>query len=223
MYRLIALLVLLFSFGVQATEPLRYVGVPVFYSKFVPKIAPCTYSKEASFGFCGWALYPEEGEIGVTTMDAKVKEAFFVRLYDEVLCIDGKCATNYTEPRGEFEDTGTAYWYIPKGFYLTKLNGQITAVKYGNGAQANKYPIRAVKILPEYNDMPDGVYVPEDQDNLTYEVWCNAGDDCSYMGRVMSFTDLRNYIPNRMTLYCDNRFCYNEDQRVAGINPKSTL
>lgn len=222
MYRLIALLVLLFSFSVQAAEPLRYVGVPVFYSKFVPKIAPCTFEKNASFGFCGWALYPEEGEIGVATMQGDVKDAFFVRLYDEVLCIEGKCATNYGEPRGKFEDKGTGYWYIPKGFYLTKLNDQITAVKYGNGPQANQYPIRAIKVLPEYNDMPDGVYVPEDKDSLSYDVWCNAGNECSYMGRVMSFTDLKKYIPNRMTLYCTDHFCYTPEDRVAGINPKTS-
>jgi hypothetical protein len=222
-YRLIALLVLLFSFGVQAAEPLRYVGVPVFYSKFVPKLAPCTFNPGSSYGFCGWMLYPEEGEVGVATMDNKVKEAFFIRLYDEVVCVNAVCATNYGEPRGAIDGKGTSYWYVPKGFYLVKLAGAINAVKYGNGPLADKYPIRAVKILPEYNDMPDGKYVPEDEDSLSYDVWCNAGNECSYMGRIMTFTDLRKYIPPRMTLYCDKRFCFNEDQRIAGINPKSTL
>lgn len=223
MYRLIALLVMLFSFGVQATEPLRYVGIPVFYSKFTPKVAPCTYNPITKYGFCGWMFYPEEGEVGVTTMSGDIKESFFIRLYDEVLCDPEKCATNFDEPRGELIGIKTSYWYIPKGFYLTRILGQITAVKYGNGPLADKYPIRAVKILPEYNDMPDGKYVPEDEDSLTYDVWCNAANECSYMGRIMPYTDLRKYIPPRMTLYCDNRFCFNEDQRVAGINPKSTL
>lgn len=215
--------IMLFASITQAAEPLRWVGVPVFYSKFIPKVAQCEYTTEARYGFCGWALYPEEGELGVTSFDGQVKEAFLVRFYDEITCVKGKCESNYGEPRGQSSNLTTSYWYIPKGFYLTELNGIATAVKYGNGPQASKYPIRAVKILPEYNDYPDGQYVPEESERLLYDVWCNDGNMCSYMGRELTFNNLRKYIPARLTTRCNNQFCYNEQNRVAGINPKSLI
>lgn len=214
-------LVMLFASITQAAEPLRWVGVPVFYSKFVPKLAPCTYNAETQYGFCGWPNYPEEGELGVATMDDTTKEAFVVRLYDEVLCVADKCASSYGEPRGSLPTTKPQYWYIPKGFYLTELNGAPTAVKYGNGPLQREYPIRAVKQLPAYPDVPDGVSIPESQDALTYDVWCNVGLECSYMGRVFTYTELERLIPKRLTHNCNGVFCFTPEGRVAGLDPKA--
>lgn len=223
MNRLVLFLSLLMcAFVTHAAEPLRYVGVPVFYSKFLPKLAPCVYTEEARYGFCGWRNYPEDGQLGVTSVeDQPSKAAYTYKLYDEVVCINGVCKTNYGEPRGAIELQKTTYWYIPLGFYLTEFNGAIRAIKYGNGPLADKYPIRAVKLLPEYDELPDGVYVPMEEDWDVYDVWCNAADECSYMGRVMLFDKLRNWIPKRLSYNCDGRFCYHENGRVVGIDPKS--
>jgi len=222
--RVLALIAMLFICAVSyAAEPLRYVGVPVFYSKFVPKLAHCTYNEKVQYGFCGWANYPEEGEVGVTTTSGDVTEAFNVRLYDEVVCIGTICQTNYGESRGYTESNEVSYWYIPKGFYLATLSGETTAVKYGNGPRASSYPIRGVKILPEYNDVPDGEYIPEEQAEGVYYVHCNPALDCEYMGRVMPFTELKRYISTVMTVNCDKFFCYNPEQQIVGINPKTPL
>lgn len=218
---IIGFILAFFALTVSAAEPLRWVGVPVFYSKFVPKIAPCTYDADAQYGFCGWKNYPEDGEIGVATMTGDVKESYKFRLYDEVLCVAGKCATSFGEPRGALPEDQAQYWYIPKGFYLTTLNGVTTAVKYGNGPLGNKYPIRAVKELPAYPDVPDGISVPEAQDALVYDVWCNVAQECSYMGREFSYKELSRLIPKRLTTNCDSAFCFTPEGRVAGLNPKA--
>lgn len=219
---IITLLLMAIGTITHAADPLRWVGVPVFYSKYLPKVAPCTYTDEARYGFCGWKLYPEDGQIGVTSVeDHPSKVSFTYKLYDEVVCIDGVCKTNYGEPRGRLESTKTTYWYIPLGFYLFEYDGAIRAVKYGNGPLARTYPIRAVKLLPEYAELPDGEYIPMEEDWDVYDVWCNDANECSYMGRVMLFDNLRNWIPKRLSFKCDGRFCYHENGRVAGIDPKA--
>lgn len=220
MRALVLVAMLMMSWFAQA-EPLRYVGVPVFYSKYLPKVAPCTYDDKSRYGFCGWANYPEEGEVGVTTMSGGVKESFITRLYDEVVCVGQICTSNYGEGRGSTESNEVTYWYIPKGFYLTTLSGVITAVKFGNGPRASSYPIRDVKILPEYNDVPDGEYIPESHESDVYNVHCNPAMECEYLGRPMSFTDLKRYIPPVMTTNCGEAFCYNADGAVVGINKKA--
>lgn len=200
-------------------EPMRYLGVPVFYSKFVPKIAPCTINIPANYAFCGWANYPEEGEVGVTTASGK-KEGWNIRLYDEVVCISGMCDTNYGEGRGSVLEPGVTYWYIPKGFYLTTLAGKTTAVKYGNGPEAKTFPIRDVVELPaEYNDQPDGTFEPVREG--TYHVTCNPAKECNYLGRVFNYADLKQYIPPVLSTYCDLLFCYNPQQQIVGTNPKA--
>lgn len=218
---ILALLVMLVSITTQAADPLRWVGVPVFYSKYLPKVAPCTFAPEARYGFCGWRNYPEDGQIGVTSVeDIPAKAAFSFKLYDEIVCVNGECKTNYGEPRGSITAKETSYWYIPLGFYLYDGETGTRAYKYGNGPLANTYPIRGVLMLAKYPEEPDGVYVPIDKDWDVYDVWCNASDECSYMGRVMMFDKLRTWIPKRLSFKCDARFCYHEDGRVAGINPK---
>lgn len=221
MRALVLVAMLMMSWFAQA-EPLRYVGVPVFYSKYLPKVAPCTYDDKSRYGFCGWANYPEEGEVGVTTQSGDVTEAFFVRLYDEVVCIGQICQTNYGQARGYTDEPldTVSYWYVPKGFYLAPIAGVITAVKFGNGPRALSYPIRGVKILPEYDDRPDGEYIPEEKESDVYNVYCNPALDCEYMGRVFTFEQLRKYIPAIMTTDCGKLFCHNKEGDVVGINPK---
>lgn len=208
---------LAFTSLIAKADPVNYYSVPVYYSKFVPKLATCTVDIPARYGFCGWANYPEEGEIGVT-QNGKT-EGWFVRLYDEVVCIGGHCETNYSEYRGEISDPGVTYWYVPKGFYLAEIAGKTTAIKYGNGPRASVFPIRNVQILPEYVDYPDGQYIPVEKDS-GYQVFCNPAKECSYLGRVFNYADLKQYIPPVLTTRCDPLFCYTDD-RIVGLNPKS--
>lgn len=203
---------------VQA-EPVRYYTTPVFYGKFTPKLAHCTVDAPARYGFCGWPLYAEEGEVGVTGPDGK-PEGVFTRLYDEVVCLDDICETNYSEPRGSIDSKGVTYWYVPKGFYLATLSGKVTAIKYGNGPLARNYPIRDVVLPAGTTDWPDGEFIPV-EDDQTYRVWCNEALECSYMSRVMEYSELKQYIPPVLTTRCDSLFCYDDRTRIVGTNPKS--
>lgn len=216
--RYLILLLVLISGFVNA-DPLRFLGIPVYYSKYVPKIAHCVYTETARYGYCGWTQYPEEGTVGVITKDGTQRKGFHVRLYDEITCIKGKCVSNYGEDRGDIPDINTTYWYIPKGFYLTELSGSVTAVKYGNGPGQKKYPIRDIKLMSELDEQPDGYFIPEANDN-TYSVYCNEAKECTYMGRVFKYEELKEYIPNVLTTDCDSLFCYSPGKRVVGINPK---
>lgn len=208
--------------SVQA-EPLRYLGLPVFYSNFTPKLAPCVVDKETNYNHCGWKRYPEEATVGVATPGPEpFREGYQIELMDSVICVNGNCQTNYGELRGKFEDTsGLQYWYIPKGFYLTKLNGKYTAVKYGNGPQGNLFPIRGVELLP--GEVPDGEFIPEEKERMVYEVSCNAANECSYLGRVMSLWKLQEYLPKALSYTCSDQFCYDPQGKIIGINPKGTI
>uniref|UniRef100_A0AB39CDB2 Uncharacterized protein n=1 Tax=Pseudomonas phage RVTF4 TaxID=3236931 RepID=A0AB39CDB2_9VIRU len=199
-------------------EPVRYYSTPVFYGKYTPKIAHCTVDVPARYGFCGWPLYAEEGEVGVTGTNGP--EGVFTRLYDEVICLGDICETNYSEPRGSIESEGVTYWYVPKGFYLATIAGKVTAVKYGNGPLARNYPIRDVIIPKGSTDWPDGQFIPV-EDDKTYRVWCNEARECSYMSRVMEYSKLKQYIPPVLTIKCDSLFCYDDRDRIVGTNPKT--
>jgi hypothetical protein len=204
---------------VQA-EPMRYLGLPVFYSQFTPKVAHCVEDAESKYNVCGWAKYPELGKLGITTTrEQPYREGYTVELMDAVLCIEGRCATNFNELRGSISKRETGYWYIPKGFYLTDIGGKATAVKYGNGPLASTYPIRNVVLLP--GETPDGLFVPEDQERLVYSVTCNIADECSYLSRVMTLTELTKYIPKRLSTICDLQLCYDPAGKVIGLNPKA--
>lgn len=206
---------------VEATEPQRWVGVPLFYTSFVPKVADCTYNEKATYGNCGWKGYPEEATIGLTTVsESPVIEVIRTRLYTEVTCVKGECKTQFGQPVGEIASKGISYWTIPTGFYLTDLNGKTKAVKFGNGPKANIYPIRGVLILPEYNELPDGVYIPEETERLAFDAYCNPGYDCSYMGKVINYAQLNKYVPKRQSLDCGEQFCYDHLQKVVGLNPR---
>lgn len=209
---------LAFTSLTATADPVRYYTTPVFYGKFVPKVAPCTVNIPTRYGFCGWANYPEEGEVG--TIHDGIKAGVFLRLYDEVVCIDDICETNYDEPRGSIDSKGVTYWYIPKGFYLATIAGKATAVKYGNGPLKRNYPIRDVIIPDGSTDWPDGEFIPV-EDDQTYRVFCNVARECSYMGRVMEYPELKRYVKPVLTTRCDSLFCYDDWERIVGTNPKT--
>lgn len=205
----------------NAGEPQRWVGTPVFYSKFVPKEVTCEYQKAARQGTCGIKGYSETGTVGLTTAEVEPKiEAVQVRLYMEITCVEGKCKTPYGEPAGIVDTQQTSYWTVPTGFYLYPVDGKVKAYKAGNGPLAKDYPIRSVWILPEYNDMPDGYFIPEDKERLTFNVWCNDGNECSYMGKEINYAQLNRYVPKRLSTMCDIRFCYDTNKLIVGLNPK---
>lgn len=206
----------------KATEPQRWVGVPLFYTTMVPKVADCTYDETATYGHCGWKGYPEEATVGLTTVsESPVIEVINTRLYTEVTCVKGVCKTQFGQPVGEVTDKGVSYWTLPTGFYLTELNGKITAVKFGNGPKAKTYPIRDVLLLPEYKELPDGFYIPEETERLAFDAYCNPGNECSYMGKVINYASLNKYVPKRRSMDCDEQFCYINDNEVIGLNPRS--
>lgn len=217
-YAMIFLMFLAMSVG--AVEPQRWVGVPLFYSKFVPKSTDCTLIEGAQQGFCGFSNESDVGVFGLTTIEEQPSiERIESRLFMEVVCITGKCTSPYGEPAGEIADTRTSYWTVPVGWYLTTVDGKVKAFKAGNGPKAKEYPIRNVKILPQY-DKPDGYYIPEEQERLVFRVFCNDGNECSYMGKVINYAQLNKYVPKRLSHICDTRFCYDDKQNVIGLNPR---
>lgn len=214
--------IVLLGYGIfQAVhaDPLRYYGTPVFYGKFTPKVAHCTFDLPSKYGFCGWKEYPDYGVVGMSTMSGK-KKGLQVVLYDEVICDDVLCQTNYSEPRGKIDSKGVSYWYIPKGFYLASINGIPTAVKYGNGPLTQSYPIRDVILPAKTTDYPDGAFIPVDNDD-TYRVFCNPARECSYMGQVMEYPELKQYVAPVLTTRCNDLFCYNDRDQIVGTNPKT--
>lgn len=212
----------LFMYGqANASEPQRWVGVPVFYSKFVPKQVKCSYQKDANQGTCGIESYADVGTVGLTTAEADPKiEEVKIRLYMEVTCVNHQCRSPYGEPAGIVALKETSYWTVPTGFYLYSTADGVTAYKAGNGPLAKDYPIRNVWLLPEYNDVPDGYYLPEESNRLNFQVWCNVADECSYMGKEINYIQLKKYVPKRLSALCDERFCYDPQYSVIGLNPK---
>lgn len=203
-------------------QPEYWVGTPLYYSKYVPKIAPCSYDIDTATGTCGWAKYPDQAVAGTTTLsEDPTKKVYNIRLTTEVTCIEGICKTQYGEPRGVFADDGVSYWTLPVGFYLDKLNNQVTAIKDGNGPLAKQYPIRDVVVVDPVGDPPDGEYVRVSSSEQGYAVYCNNAGECSYQGREITYADLRASIPPVLSTHCDDFLCYNEDGRTVGLNPKS--
>lgn len=202
-------------------EPMQYFGTPIYYSKFVANDFDCTYTPNASFGFCGDARYYEEATVGYTQKDDPNKGVGVpVRLFTEVVCLDTICATNYNEPYGSSAESGVTYWYVPVGFYMDASTGKTRVYKHGTGPRAEYFLMKNIKNVPGYQDPPTGkVLKPKDTLNR-YDVYCNRANECSYMGRIMLASQLQQYIPKVLTTDCDTRFCYNADQTIAGLNPR---
>ena len=207
--------------GKAHAAPLQYFGTPIYYSKFTPNEFDCVYAANASFGFCADARYYEEATIGYTQRnDPNKGEGVPVRLFTEVVCLDTICASNYGEPYGSSVERGVTYWYVPVGFYMDNTSGKTKVYKHGTGPRAEYFLMKNIKAVPGYQDPPVGK-VQKPKDTLDrYDVYCNQADECSYMGRVMSVSQLSKYIPKVMTTHCDRKFCYNSDQTIAGLNPK---
>lgn len=215
------ILTFLTGMSAHAADQYRYVGVPVFYSKFVPKAVDCEYDRKGVQGTCGIKNYPTTGTIGITTVAVTPKaEAVQIRLYMEVVCTKGFCTSPYGEKAGAIQRQETSYWVVPTGFYLHESDGKVKAYKAGNGPLAKDYPIRDVWILPEYDDLPDGYYIPEASNRMTFNVHCNPGNECIYMGKELTYAQLQQYVPKRMSTKCDVRFCYDKENLIVGLNPK---
>lgn len=212
---------LIFWLPTKAAEPERWAGTPVFYTAYTPQVVSCVYDKASSQGSCRIKGYPEEGVVGVTTTAPEAPaHAQEMRLYTEVTCVTGICKTQYGEDAGEVLDHHTQYWTIPVGYYLGQVGNKVIAFKHGNGPQAKKYPIR--NILEIYMDQkPDGYSIPGTVDSLAFDIHCNTGGDCSYMGKEINYAQLNNYVPKRLTMQCDVRFCYDRNQTIAGLNPRT--
>jgi hypothetical protein len=145
-----------------------------------------------------------------------------VSLTQAVTCVSDICNTYYDEPQGSLSDfKGTTYWTVPVGYYLTIMNGEPTAVKYGNGPLADHYPMRDIKIVDKVNDRPDGHYLTLKQTRGTYNVHCNAAGDCSYMGNEVNWTGLPGLIPKVLTANCSKYLCFDPSGRVAGANVRN--
>lgn len=205
-----------------AADQYRYVGTPVFYSKYVPKSVDCLYEVNSKQGSCFIKNYPENGVVGIASTDPIPKtEAVQVRLYMEVVCNKGICTSPYGEKAGTIKAQETSYWTVPTGFYLYSTDDKVKAYKAGNGPLKKEYPIRDVKLLPDmYDDTPDGYYIPEADTRLNFNVYCNAGNDCTYMGKEITYSELQNYVPKRLSHQCDIHFCYDDKQLIVGLNPK---
>lgn len=203
-------------------EPIQYYGTPFFYSKFVADSFDCVYTERVSYGFCGDIKYPEEGVVGYTIKgEPDQGEGAVIRFFQEVICLDGICETNFGERVGSTDVMGTSYWYIPVGFYMDIVNGKTRVFKHGTGPSGSKYQMRNIKDLPEYEDPPRGLVLKYKDTVDRYDVYCNQADECSYMGRIMLASQLHNFIPNVLTHNCSSRFCYNQDGTIAGLNPRA--
>lgn len=206
--------------GVHA-EPVQYFGTPVFYGKYAPDQFKCVYTADHHYGYCGALGSVEEGEVGFTDPNDPSKAVGYVmRLYGEVICTNGKCMSNYGEPLGQITSAETSYWYIPTGYYLTNLGKEYITFKQGTGPLAHVFPMKNVKVLPEYDDPPTGVTEQFKDIRERYDVYCNASLECSYMGRVMMASQLPQYIPKVLTTSCNQLFCFHPDLTIAGLNPK---
>lgn len=201
--------------------PVQYLGTPVFYGKYTSDQVGCVYNQGANYGFCGDIRDPEEGEIGLTNpTEPNRGVGAMIRLFTEVTCVNGKCASNYGEPLGYMANTGTSYWYIPTGYYLSNNGQNILAYRQGTGPRANEFPMAPVKVLDALQDPPRGI-VRHYNDNLErYNVYCNKALECNYMGRVLVASQLHQYIPKVMTHNCGDVFCYHADRTIAGLNPR---
>jgi hypothetical protein len=216
----LALIILGAKINKVEAAPMQYFGTPIYYSKFTPNEFDCVYAKDASFGFCADARYYEEATIGYTkATDPEKGEGVPVRLFTEVVCLDTICASNYNEPYGSSAERGVTYWYVPVGFYMDASTGKTRVYKHGTGPRAEYFLMKGIKLIPGYQDPPVGK-MQKDTPNR-YDVYCNKADECSYMGRIILASQLRNYIPSVLTHNCSGWFCYNPDNTIAGLNPRA--
>lgn len=214
MVKVLLFVLAVMSLSVNAAS-LEYYGTPVFYGKYAPDQVNCTYDKDSRYGFCGEDSAPIEGKVGITNPDEPGRGVgVTIDLRTELVCLDGVCKSNYGEPLGKIKLKGTSYWTIPTGYYLSDASGQYLAYKHGKGPLAKIYRMKTVYVLPGLNDPANGIMV------ATNEVYCNVSYECSYLGIKMSRVDLAKYIPKVLTHKCDPLFCYNNDQTIAGLNPK---
>lgn len=217
------ILVMLFAMAThkcEAAEPERWAGTPVFYTDYTPGEVQCYYDKKAFQGSCLITGYPEEGVVGITNVGSEEAHAQPMRLYTEVTCDMGFCETQTGEKAGKINDNMVQYWSIPVGYYLNDDDGVMKAYRHGTGPRAYAYPIRGIKFIP--GDKPvAGEYIPEEKERLTYNVHCNKGGDCYYMGKEINYAQLNKYVPKRLTTQCDVRFCYDQEQMIAGLNPRT--
>ncbi|ABY63118.1 hypothetical protein ST201phi2-1p292 [Pseudomonas phage 201phi2-1] len=206
--------------GVHAA-PMQYFGTPIFYGKYSTDKVECVFNQSAAYGFCGDIRDPEEGVVGLTNPNDPTKGVgAMVRLFTEVVCVKGECASNYGEPLGRIADTRTSYWYIPTGYYLGNKGENALAYRQGTGPMANEFPMSSIKVLGALQDPPRGVVRKYNDDLERYNVYCNESLECSYMGRVMMASQLAEYIPKVLTYSCGTVFCYHADKTIAGLNPR---
>lgn len=193
-------------------EPLKYEGTPFFYSGYAKPVYDCSYDDTSRYGACADKTYPDDGIVALTDGSTRV-----VQFYNEVVCLDGTCQTNYNEPVGLADIKGVSYWYVPVGYYLkTGSDGVVKAYRQGTGPLATTYKMSPT--IPDDYSTPvvDGNVVGPDE----YNAYCNRVGQCKYMGMVVSFDTLKTYIPKVLTHRCDPNLCYNPNNTVAGINPK---
>lgn len=205
---------------VKAAEPECWAGTPVFYTDYTPGEVQCYYEKKAFQGSCLITGYPEEGVVGITNVGSEEARAQPMRLYTEVTCDMGHCLTQAGQPAGWIMDNMVQYWTIPVGYYMSDETGIMKAYRHGTGPKKSAFPIRNVKII-QGDKLPAGDYLPEENERLTYNVSCNPGGDCYYMGKEINYAQLNNYVPKRLTTQCDVRFCYDRNQMIAGLNPRT--
>lgn len=216
----VAVLVLGQVDGVKAA-PMQFYGTPMFYGKYTEPKQPCVFNKAAAYGYCGGANTPEVAVIGFTDPTEPTSGfGLTTRLLTEVICVAGKCASNFGEPMGRIKSQTTSYWTIPTGYYLASNDEEQVAYQQGTGPLAEEFPRYPVKEIPTLQDPPRGVarYFNDGLDR--YEVYCNKALECSYMGQQLMASDLPRYIPKVMTYNCGKVFCYHADKTIAGLNPK---
>lgn len=211
-------LVLGFMLGVytDSAKASEYYGTPIYYSKYFADTYPCVMGK-VELNYCGNSKFPETAVVGYKEIDGVSSSR--VKLLVEVVCDPTGCSSNYGEPYGRTNQPGTSYWLVPVGYYLDVVDGKVSAFRHGTGQLAKTYPIRDVLDVPKFDDTPKGL---QQKDTIVrYNVYCNVADECSYLGRRLVASELRQYIPRVMTYNCQGWFCYNPDDSIAGINPKS--
>lgn len=213
---ILKLLSLISLVGYVSAEPLQYYGTPFFYGKYTSNYYNCYYDITNQIGECDDDYGTEEAIVGYTTGTEQI--AYNVKLFTEVICNDGNCYSKWGEPYGEVAITGISYWYVPKGFYLAGDVGTIKAFKHGSGPLAASYPISHVQVLPALDDAPKGHVGVS---TASYDVYCNAAEECSYLNIEMTYSELINLIPKVMTTNCDQYFCYSSNQTIVGLNPRS--
>lgn len=201
--------------------PMQFYGTPMFYGKFTESKQPCVFNKAAAYGYCGDIRDPEDAIIGFTDPAEPTKGlGLATRMFTEVVCVAGKCASNYGEPLGRIDVLTTSYWTIPTGHYLASNDGEQVAYQQGTGPLANEFPRYPVKEIPALQDPPRGVARHFNDGLDRYEVYCNKALECSYMGQQLMASELSRYIPKVMTYSCGKVFCYHADKTIAGLNPK---